>query len=515
MKLGRLKKILSVLVIVGSLSGNILAKEVATQTATSVATTLPSQVAMAEATAVAIAEAERMEEPGVQYIREQGEYINKSVVKGNIKVTVEYLLADAYTYKMLLAVEQVDGAPFKVVEGIQIKNMDFISAKELEQQKVLEAVPKDAPFSEYIKVMAQFDENLKAYIKADGTVDEKGLIAYWQLEGNVVTGTASSSYGNCFTKENSPSKQYFIYQGNFSDPMDQEMILVVDGIYQQEDKSYDLAVDLEAYLNAHKEDEIGMIANQMDQSEKDYLEELKLKNEALYLERMEELEGQPKLLLAEKSLKLQVIQDETDITIDNIGFINEQLHIFMVGEGEERYNLEVYDALGEWIGTAYNVGRSTTQEDGTKVYQKYYAYDIKDIEALKDYTFKVSGREVVEEIDDTWEIKLDLSEFLKAQVIKVDEDIQYTTEEKAHLSEVSLMKLSLSLTLDGVKEGIDNRYLGMSVKLKDGTVKDVGRVRASSHQGDKQVLIYNLEQGMDSRQIQGLIIGETEINLVS
>lgn len=511
MKLGRLKKILSVLVIVGSLSSNILAQEVATQTATSVTTTLPSQESMAEATA----EAERIEEPRVQSIREQGEYINKSVVKGNVKVTVEYLLADAYTYKMLLSVEQVDGTPFKVVEGIQIKNMEFTSAKALEQQKVLEAVPKDAPLSEHIKVMAQFDENLKAYIKADGTVDEKGLIAYWQLEGNITTGTASSSYGNCFTKENSPSKQYFIYQGNFSDPMDQEMILVVDGIYQQEDKSYDLAVDLEAYLNVHKEDELGMIANQIDQDEKDYLEELKLKNEALYLERMEELEGQPKLLLAEKGLKLQVIQDKTNITIDNIGFIDEQLHIFMVGEGTEQYHLEVYDALGEWVDTAYNVGSSTTQEDGTKVYQKYYVYDIKDIGALKDYTFKVSKREVVEEIDDMWEMKLDLSKFLKAQVIKVDEDIQYTTEEKAHLSEVSLMKLSLSLTLDGVKEGIDNRYLGMSVKLKDGTVKDVGRVRASSHQGDKQVLIYNLEQGMDSSQIQGLIIGETEINLVS
>lgn len=515
MKLGRLKKILSVLVIVGSLSGNILAKEVATQTATSVATTLPSQVAMAEATAVAIAEAERMEEPGVQYIREQGEYINKSVVKGNIKVTVEYLLADTYTYKMLLSVEQVDGTPFKVIEGVQIKNMDFTSAKDLEQQKALEAVPKDAPLSEHIKVMAQFDEKLKTYIKMDGTVDEKGLIAYWQLEGNITTGIASSSYGNSFTKENSPSKQYFIYQGNFSDPMDQEMILVVDGIYQQEDKSYDLAVDLEAYLNVHKEDELGMIANQIEQAEKDYLEELKLKNEALYLERMEELEGQPKLLLAEKGLRLQVIQDKTHITIENIGFIDEQLHIFMVGEGTEQYHLQVYDALGEWVGAVYNVGRRTTQEDGTKVYQKYYVYDIKDIEALKDYTFKVSKREVVEEIDDTWEMKLDLSKFLKAQFIKVDEDIQYTTEEKVHLSEVNLMKLSLSLTLDEVKEGIDNRYLSISVKLKDGTVKDLGTANVQSRQGDQQVLIYNLEQGMDSSQIQGLIIGETEINLVS
>lgn len=507
MKSSRLKRGCSVLVLVGILSGNILAEEVTNPIAISVASTLSSQVATAEV--------ERTEEPRVQYIRRQGEYINKSVVKGNIKVTVEYLLADSYTYEMLLAVEQVDGTPFKVAEGIQIKGIEFTSERELEQQRVLEAIPKNAPFNERIKVMAQFDENLKAYIKADGSVDGEGLLAYLQLEGNMAIGTSSSTYGNCFTKENSPSKQYFIYQGNFSEPMDQEMILVVDGIYQEEDKSYDLAVDLEAYLSSHNQDELGMILNQIDQGEKDRLEELKLKNEALYLEHMEELARVPKLLLAEKGLKLQVIQGKADITIDNIGFINEQLHISIIRKGTENYSLNVCDALGDRVGTAYNVGRSTTQEDGTKVYQKYYVYDIKDIEALKDYTFKVSGREVVEAVDDTWEIKFDLSKFLKAQVIKVDEGIQYTTEEKAHLSEVSLMKLSLSLTLDGIKEGIDNQYLSISVKLKDGTVKDLGIANVQSRQDDKQVLIYNLEQDMDSSQIQGLLIGKTEINLVS
>lgn len=507
MKSSRLKRGCSLLVIVGILSGNILAEEITSPIAISVASTLSSQVA--------ITEVERTEEPRVQYIRRQGEYINKSVVKGNIKVTVEYLLADTYTYEMLLVVEQLDETPFKVAEGVQIKDIEFTSVKDLEQQRVLEAIPKNAPFSERIKVMAQFDEKLKAYIKADGTVDGEGLLTYLQLEGNMAVATSSSTYGNCFTKENSPSKQYFIYQGNFSEPMDQEMILVVNGIYQEEDKSYDLAVDLEAYLSSHKEDELGVIPNQIDQGEKDYLEELKLKNEALYLEHMEELARVPKLLLAEKGLKLQLIQGKVDIAIDNIGFINEQLHISIVRKGTENYSLNVYDGLGDRVGTAYNVGRSTTQEDGTKVYQKYYVYDIKDIEALKDYTFKVSGREVVEAVDDIWEIKLDLSKFLKAQVIKVDEDIQYTTEEKAHLSEVSLMKLSLSLTLDGIKEGIDNQYLSISVKLNDGAVKDLGASNVQSRQGDKQVLIYNLEQDMDSSQIQGILIGETEINLVS
>lgn len=77
------------------------------------------------------------------------------------------------------------------------------------------------------------------------------------------------------------------------------------------------------------------------------------------------------------------------------------------------------------------------------------------------------------------------------------------------------MKLSLSLTLDGIKEGIDNQYLSISVKLKDGVVKDLGASNVQSRQGDKQVLIYNLEQDMDSSQIQGILIGETEINLVS
>ena len=506
MKSSRLKRGCSVLVIVGILSGNILAEEVMSPIATSVASTLSSQVATVEV--------ERTDEPRVQYIRKQGEYINKSVIKGNIKVTVEYLLADTYTYEMLLAVEQVDGTPFKVAEGVQIKGIEFTSKRELEQQRVLEAIPKNAPFNERIKVMAQFDENLKAYIKADGSVDGEGLLAYLQLEGNIAIGNSSSTYGNCFTKENSPSKQYFIYQGNFSEPMDQKMILVLDGIYQEEDKSYDLVVDLEDYLSTHKEDELGMIPNQIDQAEKDYIEELKLKNEALYLERMEELARVPKLLLAEKGLKLQVIQGKADITIDNIGFINEKLHMSIVRKGKEKYNLEVYDTLGERIGTTYNMGRGTTKEDGTKVYETYYVYDIKDIEALKDYTFKVRGREVVEEIDDTWEMKLDLSKFLKVQAIKVDEDIQYTTEEKVHLSEVGLMKLSLSLTLDGIKEGIDNPYLSMSVKLKDGTVKDLGTANVQSRQGDKEVLIYNLEQDMDSSQIQGLLIGETEINLV-
>lgn len=136
----------------------------------------------------------------VAFMRKYGEPINVSVVKDEVKVTVEYMLADTYTTRLLIAVEKIDGIPFKSTQDLRIERVDVTSKQERERQVKLAALPKDAPYVEVLKVMAESNEALKDFIKEDDTVDMEGLIAYFQADAEtsgITIGSSSGSHGMC------------------------------------------------------------------------------------------------------------------------------------------------------------------------------------------------------------------------------------------------------------------------------------------------------------------------------
>ena len=481
MKLGRLGKELSIILIAGMLSTPILG---ATERVTDTEVTISTQLEQTHAL--------DGHEKEIQFIRQHGEPVNISIVKDNMKLTVEYILGDTYTVKFLMSVEKLDGVPFKVSDNLHINRIELNIKEEIERQAIIEAIPEDAPLVEHLKVMAQFNKDIEAFIQEDDTVAIEGLTTYLQETQSVRTGTSGASYGMCYTQENTDSKVYFTYEGSYGESIMKDMVMSIDSIIGEEEKSEDLAIDLVSYLNTRQGEVVTTIPNILDEGELDYLERLKQTNEEDYLRLKEELEGEPQRLLAERGLKLRVIEGNDSFVIDNIGFIDGRLHVLMLGEDASRSHLEVYDEAGEWVSTSYQTGRTSILEDGSEKNEEYHVFDIASVEELNQYNFKIRRVEVVEEWKGPWEIHLDMSNRVTSDVIKVDQVIPYTTEDNAHLREVHFGKGSLALVIDQIESEIGNADLTIKIKLKDGTERELDHSSASMHTQDQATLVYSL-----------------------
>ncbi|PHV70773.1 hypothetical protein CS063_08370 [Sporanaerobium hydrogeniformans] len=431
------------------------------------------------------------QENQMHFIRTYGEPVYRSVVQDDLKMTLERVLADKHTMQLLISVEKLDGFPFIASENLRLRSIEINSKEDIEKQKRLEAIPKGAPYTEYIKVMAEFDEGLKAFIQEDNTLDMEGLSTYLNTAQSMMSGTSSASYGMCYTKENTDSKVYFTYKGRYGESVLGDIIVSIEGIEGEEEKTYPIAVNLTDYLMAHKGEALKLIPHVLEDHEKKHLERLKDSNEELYLERKKELEGQPQMLLDEAGLGLQLIEGDNRFTIDNIGFIQDKLHILMAGEGKKTYDMRLYDKTGEMIESSYQVGSSHTSENETIKNTAYWVYDIASPEELKAYQFQLTTREVVENWQGPWEFEVENKGEVKT--LTVNQIIPYGTEKEINVREIQIGKGSMALVLDRQEE---NQNAGditpkLKVILKDGKEILLNSSEASSLEKDKMTLIYS------------------------
>lgn len=430
----------------------------------------------------------------VTFMRKYGEPVNVSVVKDKVKVTVEYMIADMYSTRLLIAVEKIDGIPFKSTQDLRIERVNWTSKQEREIQAKLAALPKDAPYVEVFRVMAEYNEELKGFIKEDNTVDMEGLIAYFQANsesGGTMIGTSGSAHGMCQTQENTDSKIYFTYQMTTSTPLIDEMILSIEEIKGEMETSEVIATDLVEYLSNHQKDKLVTKANPIDSFEIERLEELKKTNIEHYQMRKEDLESRPKVLLGEGRLGLELVKGDTSCVIDNIGFIDGKLNIRMSGEGLKNTYLEVYDQAGELLHATYNTGSTSTLEDGTKENEAYRIFEIGSVEELEKYTFKVSRRETVERWEGPWEVPLNTSETSETRVIKVNKMIPYILEEQALLKEIKIGKSSFVLVMDQIKSDINNDEMEIKIKFKDSSEIIEEYSNASERSGEQLTIVYS------------------------
>ncbi|MEG1134978.1 MAG: hypothetical protein RSD87_11525 [Cellulosilyticaceae bacterium] len=447
----------------------------------------------------------QMHDEEVTFMRKYGELVNVSAVKDEVKVTVEYMIADAYTTRLLIAVEKVDGIPFKSTQDLRIRSMDLTSKREREMDEKLAALPKDAPYVEGFKVMAEYNEELKRFIKEDNTVDMEGLIAYFQANaGGMIIGTSGGSHGMCQTQENTADKIYFTYQMTTSTPAVDEMVLSIANVRGEMETSQVIATDLVKYLSKHQKDKLVTEPNPVEPYELKRLEELKKTNIEDYKMWKEDLESRPKVLLGEGGLGLELVKGDTSCVIDHIGFIDGKLNMRMSGEGLENTYLEVYDQEGEWVSATYNTGSTSTLEDGTEKKEEYRIFEIGSVEELEKYTFKVKRRETVEQWEGPWEVPLDMSKIPEARVIKVNEMIPYTLEEQAFLKEVKIGKASLTLVMDQIKSEINNDGMEIKIKCKDGLEIIEKYSDASERAGEQLTIVYSSKDlvGKDIVSIQ-------------
>lgn len=475
---------------------------------------LGAEISAVEETGTLVQEQEQTSAPVAQiheeemaFMRKYGEPVNVSVVKDEVKVTVEYMIADAYTTRLLIAVEKVDGIPFKSTQDLRIKSINLISKQEREIDEKLAALPKDAPYIEAFKVMAEYNEELKRFIKEENTVDMEGLIAYLQANaesGGMAIGTSGGSHGMCQTQENTADKIYFTYQMTTSTPAVDEMVLSVENVSGEMETSQVIATDLATYLSKHQKDTLATEPNPIEPFELKRLEELEKTNIEEYKMWKDDLESRPKVLLGEGGLGLELIKGDTSCVIDNMGFIDGKLNIHMSGKGLENTYLEVYDQAGEWVHAIYNTGSTSTLEDGTEKKESYRIFEIGSIEELEKYTFKVKGRETIEQWEGIWEVPLDMSKIPEPRVIEVNKMIPYTLDEQAFLKEVKIGKASLTLVMDQIKSEINNDGMEIKIKCKDGLEIIEQYSDASERSGEQLTIVYSSKDlvGKDIVSIQ-------------
>ena len=512
MRLGSIRKELCILLIGGMLSYPILGVEVAPTEEVAVSTTSVSQKAE-ESTQLSELGLLKSREGELEVIREHGKTINLSMVKDHLKITVESVLTDAYGTKLLISVEALEGATFKSKENIHIERIDLNSKKELEIQKRLEAIPSGAPYIEYLKVMAEFEKGLNDFIKADNTIDEEGLMDYLEQEQNYSLGSASASYEQCYTKESTNKKVYFIYRASFGEASPEDMVLSMESVVEEEERKEDITTDVVGYLTKHGNAVLKTVPNVIDEHEIKYLEELKQTNETLYLSRKEELEQEPKILLGRQGLGLSVIEGDKSLVIDNIGFIEGKLHVLIIDKGENSHYLELFNEVDEWMNSSYHTTSGRKLEDGQFESEQYYVYDIHSVEELKKYKIRVNRTETINTWKGPWEINLNRGSD-KGQIIKVNKKIPYAVKKEVKLKEVYIGDCSIALFIDEVNHKLNNEDLGIKIHYKDGTVEELTHSRASSRKSNQQIMVYQMRNQV-GKNIQSMVIGNNIVYSVS
>lgn len=522
MKLAKVRRGLMLLMSISLMSPMVFASEETVSKTVAVSTSAvaveeeaPTDAVVAEDGEIVV-DYDALEKAKIQRIKAQGTALGISKTIGNIKVTAEYIWADTYTYKVLLAVEHVDQTPFSE-EGYSTFNFgrDFTSKGDYERQKLWENLPENATLEDEIKALANIDEKFKPFVNEDGTVDEEGYLAfvYDQAEednGVFVSGSASSSFSECKVDNTPAYKKYFLQEGSVNEPIEGDMVLSFGEYMEYKDVEYTPAVDLIAYLNAHKNDTLKTEPLEMDEDEKEHLASLKAEDEAYYNHYLEYLAKRPKAVLTEGGLKLKLADEMPHYWVDNIGFIDGQLHIRLMGDTtDEEYRIELINEQGDFAPMTYGTGQSETDENGNTTSMSYGAYDIKDVDALKQYTMHLTGTVPNVKIEDSFDFELKIAPNA-AKTIAVDKTISLSKEETPVLKSIALTDLSVVLELAGIKEEMEDDF-PITLIMKDGkTVKQ--RYSDATRVGkDTATIIYHLSD--EVTEIDKISVGGVEISV--
>lgn len=523
MKLAKVRRGLMLLMSISLMSPMVFASEETVSKTVATATTAASVVEEKSSETLVVEEGENidyeaLEQAKIQRIKAQGTALGISKTMGNIKVTAEYIWADQYTYKLLLAVEHVDQTPFleEVYSTFNFGN-DLMSKSEYEKQKLWEQMPENVTIEEEVKALAKIDEAFKPFINKDGTVDEEGYMAFLyggteeeDMVGEFISGSASSSFGE-YKVENAPSyKKYFLKEGSVNEPIEGEMVLSLGEYLEEKDVEYTSAMDLVAYLNEHKNDALKTQPLEIDEYEAEHLAALKDEDEAYYKEYMQQLAECPKVLLTEGGLKLNLVAEMPHFWIDNIGFVDGQLHMRLMGDTQdESYSIAFMNKQGEFAETTYGIGQSESDENGKAKCMSYRAYKIKDIEDLKQYTMCLSGIVAEVKTEDSFDFEIQMAP-KAAKTIQVDQTVTLSETEKPVLKSVDLTDLSVVLKFDEFKREMEDDF-PITLIMKDGKRIVQEYSDATKIGKDTATIIYQLSD--EVTEIDKISVGGVEISV--
>ena len=488
-----------------------------------------SAAASASEEAVLMADWEAQLSQYAEEVLERGVPLHQAVTENNVTLTLVSLYSDAYNYHMVVSLEKVDHTAFKEIEQLDLINMDFqtkevMAKRSRQKEEAAKMATSGQPvmsLEEMVKAEAKKDENLKQFIRADGTIDQEGIEAYFK-ELNKATESNFGSYHlssrSCQMKDSSDKKIYFLISGSTMEPIPEVMQFITKQLGSTKEVKYELKTDLINYLKAHQGENLVTQPNEDLQGEKEWLAEIKDENPDLYKRQMEEIESMPKNILVNNDLNLKLLEGKKDTEIDGIGFIDGKLHVLSTSHCSSRiasYHLCMVDASGNEVQSSSSRSSSSTDDQGIEVVEEYSIFDIPNVEALSKYKLSIVGREKEIIAEGPWNMDVKVQPTKETITKTCNEIITYGSHQQAVIKKLELTPLSLVMKVENENKISNGEYIGtITLNMKDGSKITLDNVSAEKRDGKNHLVVYTVGNTfIDAKEVTSIAVRDKTISL--
>lgn len=378
---------------------------------------------------------------------DNGIVVDQSMTKGNLTVHFEKILTDQYCYRILCSIEKVDQTPFDNPDKLVIEDFFCDSKKAVENDK-------DGKFRESV---------------------------------------GSQSVQMCEAPYSTDKKIYFFIEGSqCQERLANEIELNLTEISSFVNHEYTTNFDLAAYLSEHKETP-ELVDNPQKKRQKERLEKIKDKQSEEYKEEKQHYDQMADKILGQGNLNIALINENDDLKIDNIGFVDGQLHIISLSTLTKNNNSSYHMSLVDTDGKNVNISSmgGTKEVNGNRVKSRYDIYDVGTIDQLNGMKLKIkqTNREIIAE--GPWTANVKVAEEKKVTKT-INQQINGSDNSKVNLKEVVVTPLAVRVTLDGIKQGVNKHNSVVDVTMKDGKVYQLQEMISEKKGANEQLIVFGV-----------------------
>lgn len=287
-------------------------------------------------------------------------------------------------------------------------------------------------------------------------------------------------------------------------------VLEVEDVIEVQTGYWDSEVSLVDFFEAHPE-LLSQSSIPMPEDLLTYTSEEELKYKGYTEDEIKEIMNRlPKKALPSRNLNLDLYPEfQTNCRIDNIGFIDNQLHIRTSGTGRPDYSPGFKDKLDNKIETVYDITKYSNNKGGERVFTGYYVYDIKDIEHLSQLKVSTWFSKKLQITQGKWKVRFKIDIKNQEKIIKTDQTIPGMNHTNLTIKEMAFSNLSLKVIYQG--QSMSN-IPSVKIKFKDGRKQEVFQ-HSSIYEENQSECTYAFTEPIDTSQVEAIIINEVEIKV--
>lgn len=347
--------------------------------------------------------------------------------------------------------------------------------------------------------------------KEDGTTFAGNSLDFGELDFIVAGKSVSASSYIIGNDNKSMAKRTFRLRPLLFNEMPENFVgsdatMHITDIIEIEEGDWESEVSLADYLEQHPE----CLSQKTIEIPEEFLEHAETREVLIdsgYNESdiNEFLSKKPKYGIDSKNLGLALYDgNQKEWTINNIGFIDGQMHIRMSGNTIYDYIPKFKDAAGNEIKRIWSSSRMISKG----IREAYHIYDIKDLDSLKKTTMTAYFTKEVGRIKGEWEVPFTMDFKSNQKRIKTDQTIPWQSSKDLIIEDLILSNLAIHVTFRGDKfEAIP---IGRLI-FKDGSEKEL--YGGASFDKGLAVTIYPFETPIDISNVESIKFNDVEIQV--